>query len=262
MSIQAVGWVLDNSQTRGFDRLVMIALANRVNGQRDDGEVWPSMRTIAHDAGMSAATVAAAVRRIAVKYPGELEVTAPGGPRMSARYLLPFAVAQRSGAEHNSYPQRSGAERSARARGERSARPWGEQNRKEPEVNRKEQTLALESVETLDRTDDRTVGFAEFWEVYPRRNGKLVGKQKALARWQAIRHIEDRRACFRAAKHYRAAVDEGLTIAKDPERFLAAGWWRDWLEPATPDRRGKAAAADTSAASLAAVLAAPRELPA
>lgn len=130
VSIQAVAWVLDNSQTRGFDRLVMIALANRVNGERDDGECWPAQRTIAHDAGMSAGTVAEAVARIAAKHPDELVIIEAGGPRKSTRYRLPFASNQRSGDEHKGYPQRSGDERSARpGRAQRAA-----QGRAEPEV--------------------------------------------------------------------------------------------------------------------------------
>lgn len=47
MSIQAVGWVLDYSTTKGLDRLVLIAIANHAG---EDGECWPSIERIAAEA--------------------------------------------------------------------------------------------------------------------------------------------------------------------------------------------------------------------
>ena len=105
MSIQAVGWVLDHSATKGIDRLVMIALANHANVR---GECWPAQRTIARECGgIASSTVHEACKRITTDHADELEVIEPGGPRRATRYRLPFAdvepvdnKAPRSAPEH------------------------------------------------------------------------------------------------------------------------------------------------------------------
>jgi hypothetical protein len=74
-------------------------------------------------------------------------------------------------------------------------------------------------------------GFADFWSVYPRRNGRLVGKAKTLERWSKF-DLDTRRLAVRAAKKYARACNASTTIAKDPERFLLKDYWRDWLEDA------------------------------
>lgn len=50
MSIQAVGWVLDSSTTKGAHRLVMIALANHAD---ERGQCWPSIKRIADEANIT-----------------------------------------------------------------------------------------------------------------------------------------------------------------------------------------------------------------
>jgi hypothetical protein len=76
-----------------------------------------------------------------------------------------------------------------------------------------------------------------WWPTYPARNGKKLGKAKTLARWRKL-SLDDQRAALRGARHYAAACEQGLTIAKDPERWLRDRCWLDWQEPATPDQRG------------------------
>lgn len=123
MSIQAVAWVLDHSESKGYARLVLISLANHYNGKT--GQCNPGQRAIAREAGISPGSVPPQIRALVEL--GELEVAEEGGPRKTARYSLPFMGAQELSAE------RSGAERSARPKAERSARRRAEQNRKEPE---------------------------------------------------------------------------------------------------------------------------------
>ena len=86
MSIQAVSWVLDYSESKGFDRLVLIAIANHFNA--DERESRPSIRLIAREAHVSTNTVMAAIRRLTEI--GELEVVDPGTQRSTARYGMPF----------------------------------------------------------------------------------------------------------------------------------------------------------------------------
>lgn len=125
MSIQAVGWVLEQSESRGFPRLVMIALANHAN---DTHECWPSQRTIAREAGVSTGMVPKAVAELVDL--GEIEIVAPGDARRSTRYRLRFP--QRSPGEHSPDDERSPGERSARSMRERSAHAMREQNHQEP----------------------------------------------------------------------------------------------------------------------------------
>ena len=79
-------------------------------------------------------------------------------------------------------------------------------------------------------------GFDKFWDAYPKRNGKRVGRQDAEKRWRPL-SLDDRRAAWRGAVNYAQAVDRGLTIAKDAFRFLRDRSWEDWLDgPGEVDR--------------------------
>ena len=91
--------------------------------------------------------------------------------------------------------------------------------------------VIVESVETTERVDD-TLGFDEFWSVYPQRNGRKVGKQAALKLFVKL-DLDDRRAAWRAARNYAAAAEQG-TFVRDAQRFLKDDYWRDWLEAAQP----------------------------
>lgn len=88
MSIQAVAWVLENSQSRGIARLVLISLANHHNG--GTGQCNPGYRRIAAEAGCGKSAVTKAVQDLVTL--GELEVMDVGDNRRSARYHLPFSV--------------------------------------------------------------------------------------------------------------------------------------------------------------------------
>src|SRR5690625_1147899 len=85
--------------------------------------------------------------------------------------------------------------------------------------------------------------FEEFWQVYPARNGKKVGKGNALIEWRKLT-ADQRDRAFRGAKNL-AGSD---VMPKDAERFLrrpkgGRGDWPfdDWQEPAMPQtRRGEA----------------------
>ncbi len=77
--------------------------------------------------------------------------------------------------------------------------------------------------------------FVEFWENYPRRNGKRVGKPAAQRKFRSLNH-EDRLLVSGAARHYANSelVRKGVGIM-DPHRFLLNGKddqpWRDWITP-------------------------------
>jgi hypothetical protein len=85
---------------------------------------------------------------------------------------------------------------------------------------------------------DLLLGFAEFWETYPKRNGKRLGRGDCEERWKKL-GTDDRSAIVVGVRHYATACDGGLTIAKDPMRWLRDKCWVDWQEPAEPCRGGQ-----------------------
>ncbi len=79
--------------------------------------------------------------------------------------------------------------------------------------------------------------FEEWWNIYPKRNGKRVGKADTFVRWAKVKEL-DYEDMMTATRNY-AASDE---MAKDPERFFKLDkgnlpYWREWMEPATPDKQ-------------------------
>ncbi len=87
---------------------------------------------------------------------------------------------------------------------------------------------------------DLLLGFDEFWEIYPKRNGKRLGRGDSEERWKKLSET-DLHAAIDGACNYAAACNGGLTIAKDPMRWLRDKCWVDWQEPADPIvRRGGA----------------------
>lgn len=107
--------------------------------------------------------------------------------------------------------------------------------------------------------DDPLHGFEDTWQVYPKRNGKRVGKSTAQQRWKWLTY-EERKEVYRAVLNYRAACEAGKAGAMDMLRFIAKRehvplsqhdrFWRDWLEPAdlTPPQRAGSTDAEYRAA--------------
>jgi uncharacterized protein YdaU (DUF1376 family) len=71
--------------------------------------------------------------------------------------------------------------------------------------------------------------FEEFWTAYPANGkGRKRGKQKTLTLWKKI-PATDRPALMAATANY--ARESDPNFIRDPERFLGASWWRDWVSP-------------------------------
>jgi hypothetical protein len=71
--------------------------------------------------------------------------------------------------------------------------------------------------------------FEEFWLAYPTRDGRRNGKSRSFGLWKRI-PAADRPAVQTAAENFsrsKLAIDNK---ARDPERFLANDWWREWCE--------------------------------
>lgn len=129
MSIQAVAWVLEHSESRGMARLVLISLANHHNG--GTGQCNPGQRLIADEAKVSKTAARRALERLVEL--GELEILDPGDNRRAARYRLPFVKSGPQGTAER------GPKRTAEVTPDETAAvpPEGTRtarNRKEPEV--------------------------------------------------------------------------------------------------------------------------------
>lgn len=85
MSTQATTWVLEFSEARGADRLVMIAIAHRVSN--DDGQAFPSVARIAREANLSERAVHYSIEALVKS--GELEVQLNASKYGTNIYRLP-----------------------------------------------------------------------------------------------------------------------------------------------------------------------------
>lgn len=84
MSIQAMGWVLEHSQSEGSDRLVLLAIANHANSS---GELaYPSAAMLAAEARVDRRTVFRCIHRLSAI--GELDVARGGGRGKTNSYRL------------------------------------------------------------------------------------------------------------------------------------------------------------------------------
>lgn len=85
MSVQAMSWVLEHSESRLGPRLVLLSIAN--HARADGTGAWPAIATIAREARLSEREVQYAVRKLVAG--GELEVQSGFGPKGTNLYSLP-----------------------------------------------------------------------------------------------------------------------------------------------------------------------------
>lgn len=71
--------------------------------------------------------------------------------------------------------------------------------------------------------------FDIFWETYPKRNGKKVGKQECIVFCKNFEN-GDRELIIQAALNYSKSDEAKKGFARDPIRFLKKDWWKDWTE--------------------------------
>ena len=137
-------------------------------------------------------------------------------------------------------------DRSDTAENATAMRPHNERNAsrnaEERRGEEKDQTPASTDVDRADTSEHSEVDtvaehFELFWQQYPKRNGKKIGKANSLIEWRKL-SIGERRRAYLGAKHI-AVAD---TLPKDPERFLrkAKGGkggfpFDDWQEPEVTD---------------------------
>lgn len=257
MSVQAMGWVFDHSPTKGSDRLVLLSIANHAGkapGGSGAWEAWPGVELMRQEAGLDRSrTVQDALARLVAAGALEREVNGAPDERIRGdhrpnlyRILLAHGVTcddTRCGwcrvtpdAGRGDAPSADGVT-DGDATGCREASP-------EPSVE-----PSPEPVEQPPMfVDEDAPTFAAFWELYPRRHGKRVGKAEAQALWDKLKR-PDHDLILVAVVHYAAACNGGVTLARDAERWLSKRemWADTWQTPADPrDRpnRAKVAAVD------------------
>ncbi len=73
----------------------------------------------------------------------------------------------------------------------------------------------------------------KFWELYPKRNGKKLGKGDCFEYIKTKIDERDFQPLLRATTNYSnsSSVRDGFT--KDPIRFLRKDYWREWIEGET-----------------------------
>lgn len=73
--------------------------------------------------------------------------------------------------------------------------------------------------------------FEPWWQVFPKRKGRKIGKADAERVWRRLKPDEIS-ACLVAVNHYAKACNAGQTLAMDAHRWLSKRRWVDWQEPA------------------------------
>lgn len=72
--------------------------------------------------------------------------------------------------------------------------------------------------------------FDRFWEAWPERNGRKLGRKQARQKWDHLT-IAQRLLALRGAIHYADASRRRLAGAMDAFRWLRDQLWEDWQDP-------------------------------
>jgi len=98
----------------------------------------------------------------------------------------------------------------------------------------KSKTSVRKRTGALKKASDQKIwpeDFTWFWEAYPKRNDKRVGKKATYRRWLQICKSDSSMEVFHAAQNYaQSKIARVDGKARDPERFLKDDYWRDWLD--------------------------------
>jgi hypothetical protein len=142
MSVQAMTWVFERSDSNGNARLVLLSIANHAD--REGANAWPSLETIAVESRCSTATVKRAIAEL--RSIGELHwrrgLGQAGAFRKSNLYWLPLMRIQaglpRDPAMAQSEPSGSGDGSSRHGQRLKRASSNGSPVSQEPSLNRPE----------------------------------------------------------------------------------------------------------------------------
>lgn len=103
MSVQALSWVLEYSQSKHGARLTLLSIAN--HARHDGSGAWPSVDTIARESRLTAREVQLAIRKL--EKLGELRVERGAGPRGTHLYSLSKMGGENSSGVKSFHPENS-----------------------------------------------------------------------------------------------------------------------------------------------------------
>lgn len=229
MSWEASGWVLRYSPYTGAGLLVHIVLGDIAN-EAHEFEIWASPARIAERARVNSGTVRKhLVQMIEDGFLELVEDNSSRNRRSVYRFLMPPVAPQTRPDEEPVAPQT----RPGRAGGAAVApetRPVAPETRPiEQEGNAKPNENQNANASLFDSTPEPVDRFPEFWERYPRRDGKRVGRREAERVWERMSE-PDRTAALVGVEHYAASGWR----PKDAHRWLRDRLWEDWQTPARP----------------------------
>lgn len=236
MSVQAMSWVLDHSESELAARLVLLAIANHCDSVGRNA--WPSQEKIADEAHVSVRTVKRCV--VALSEMGELTVGnrqgAAVGRARTNYYELPLFIASldegTSATEGQSVtpdevPNDADEGTSDAGRGDISGDEGPTVAPQEPSLR----TVQEPSVEPSSR-GHREPTFADCWNIYPRK----LARKKAEKAWTArIRSGCAAQQLYDATVHYakhRAGQDGSYTM-HGSTFYGPDDRWLDFLDPST-----------------------------
>lgn len=250
-------WVWEHSRSTKSDRLVLLAIADFAH---DDGaDAYPFIETLAQKCRLDERTVKLAIGRLVEL--GELVVELQTGGSARHEFYSPrhrpnhYRVVMDGPPDEDAEPMVGGPNvhpsggandvgvggRNDADVGGRNIHPtYEEPSEGQPSVD----PSGILTTPTRGNAGGTTVddrGFDAFWEAYPRRNGKKLGRGDALKQWRRLKAPE-RDAAMVGVGHYAAACLDGQ-LAKDAFRWLRDRCWEDWQTPALPSfpRNGRPA---------------------
>jgi hypothetical protein len=206
MSVQAMQWVIEHSQHKGSDLLVLLMVANHAGSE--GWECWPSVELLAQECRLSERNIQYILRRL--EKAGELAVKHGGGPRGTHLYRL-LEVQPIAGRKvFRGATQRQKEVQPAAPRGRNPLHP----NHKEPSL------------------EPSSISFDDWYSNFPRHEGKGAAK-KAWAKAISKAPPED-------------LIDAAVRYRNDPNRdpaytCLPATWLNQerWEDEALPSRNGE-----------------------
>lgn len=209
-----MSWVFTHSRAKGFDRLVLLAIADAANDQ--GGAAWPSLSTIAAKAGIDRRTVTR--RIVTLEELGELRRvshggrTGVGGTSNSYEVVMP------------DYDEQGQSDTTKQGQSDtRGTLPLGAES---PQVGAARPKVGAERpsnrpnrpTHPKERAPDR---FAEFWSIYPKKADKL----RAQRAWVVARKHASDDELIAGAVRYRDDPNRDPAFTKNASTWLNAGSW-------------------------------------
>lgn len=227
MSIQAVGWVLDHSPTKGAQRLCLLALANHAN---ERGEAWPSISRIAAEANVTEQTAKRTLADLAESGHIARTVNAAPDSRMRGDRKTNLYVLLDGGAQKRP-PWLDGGGNEAATGGETTLGRGASDSPPNHQKNHQSQP----SQNLLPAVAGADASFEEFWLAYPK--ARRLAKPDARRAWRDAIKRAPAEAIIAAAARYEADPNRLDEFTPYPQKWLKQERWNAPPEPRRNDQQ-------------------------